>query len=903
MTIRVSQNSFAGGEFSPTLNGRKDIQKYPTALRSAKNFFIHPHGPASNRPGLRYMGKVESGRFNVRLGEFIFSTDDAYILEIGYYAQTARLYVRFYTSDGPVAPASAPAWVTATAYDEGDYVTHDIGGGPLTWRCDVAHTSGVFATDYAAAKWIATSLYEVRTPDQFVSGQISGLKFAQSADTLYIANGSGKPMKLVRHGATDWRFSDYEPEDGPFLLPNYNPFAGDPSAVEANKLAVSAVTGTGINLTVSAGVTPFFTSDFVGRLFKLRHYVQAAVVTGTLAANGTSTSIPFMTGWRITTHGTWDAVVNIEVSQDGGSTWSKVRILSGKGDRNLDTFGTEENPDQEAWLVRLSVTGWVSGTVDYTLAADAYYQEGIGRVTAVPGGTTVTVDVLKKFAAITGTDDWAIGSWGTDAWPSTVAFYQDRLCWGGSDLEPQTLWMSATGDYESFQRSSPLIDSDGITVNLPSRRLNRIQNLIPSARLVVLTSGQPFTVRPGSDGVLSPTSIIIEVAGGAGCSDADAILTASSRVIFVQPMGQIVRDLGYSFQSDNFEGTNLSLFSNHLFRGKSIVDVCIQEEPDNLVWAVSDDGTALALTYVPEEQVLAWTPIETDGEFKSAASIPGDGYNEVWFAILRGATTFIEKLTKRADSRDLRDAFFVDCGTTYDDPKVITGATQASPVVITSNGHGYTNNDLVDISGVEGMLELNGAGVRRFKVAGVTANTFQLKNEDTSANINGTQFSAYTGGGVVRKASTVFGDLTHLEGLEVVALADGRPAGRYTVESSEIELTRAAGVCHVGLPYESVLKTLKPTIPLRDGASQGMRFKTPQIIVSLFDSMGGYVGTSDRRLQKLKYADETALFTGDILTPVSGDSTNDPHVIVKQTDPLPLTVLEITAILDPGGVA
>lgn len=42
------------------------------------------------------------------------------------------------------------AWVTATAYVVGDVVTNTA----LTYKCLVAHTSGTFATDLAAADWV-----------------------------------------------------------------------------------------------------------------------------------------------------------------------------------------------------------------------------------------------------------------------------------------------------------------------------------------------------------------------------------------------------------------------------------------------------------------------------------------------------------------------------------------------------------------------------------------------------------------------------------------------------------------------------------------------------------------------------------------------------------------------------
>jgi len=68
----------------------------------------------------------------------------------------------------------------------------------------------------------------------------------------------------------------------------------------------------------------------------------------------------------------------------------------------------------------------------------------------------------------------------------------------------------------------------------------------------------------------------------------------------------------------------------------------------------------------------------------------------------------------------------------------ITGATQANPVVITAASHGMDNGNVVDISGVVGMTELNG---NTYAIANVTTNTFELEN------IDGTGFTAYTSGG------------------------------------------------------------------------------------------------------------------------------------------------------------
>lgn len=100
---------------------------------------------------------------------------------------------------------------------------------------------------------------------------------------------------------------------------------------------------------------------------------------------------------------------------------------------------------------------------------------------------------------------------------------------------------------------------------------------------------------------------------------------------------------------------------------------------------------------------------------------------------------------------DLYIRFYRDHGPLLEAAKNITNATQANPVVITSNAHGYANGDDVEIFSVGGMTQLNN---RRFRVANVTANTFQL-NDIYGVAIDGTAFSAYTAGGQVARVYTL----------------------------------------------------------------------------------------------------------------------------------------------------
>jgi len=59
--------------------------------------------------------------------------------------------------------ATIPAWLTATQYLPGDYVTN----GGTTYLCQLTHTSGTFATDLAAGNWIVQNF--------FVAGHLGSL--------------------------------------------------------------------------------------------------------------------------------------------------------------------------------------------------------------------------------------------------------------------------------------------------------------------------------------------------------------------------------------------------------------------------------------------------------------------------------------------------------------------------------------------------------------------------------------------------------------------------------------------------------------------------------------------------------------------------------------------------------
>jgi len=184
--------NFTAGEMSPQLDGRTDIEMYFRGAKMLENFLPRPYGGVFRRPGTYYVNEVKTSAKKTRLIPFIFSNVQAYVLELGDY------YMRFYKDEGQILKGSPSAWLTSTSYVVGDFVTQTS----VKYYCVTAHTSGTFATDLAAGKWVAQDVYEIPTP--WAEAEIWDLQYAASFDVVYFAHPSYAPRKLARTAHDAW---------------------------------------------------------------------------------------------------------------------------------------------------------------------------------------------------------------------------------------------------------------------------------------------------------------------------------------------------------------------------------------------------------------------------------------------------------------------------------------------------------------------------------------------------------------------------------------------------------------------------------------------------------------------------------------------------------------------------
>lgn len=149
-------------------------------------------------------------------------------------------------------------------------------------------------------------------------------------------------------------------------------------------------------------------------------------------------------------------------------------------------------------------------------------------------------------------------------------------------------------------------------------------------------------------------------------------------------------------------------------------------------------------------------------------------------------------------------------------------------------------------------------------------------------------------------AATVFSGLGHLEGKEVAILADGAPEPRQTVSSGQITLDTEASVVHVGLPYETIFEPMRLDTDPQAGITIAREKRVRSVTIRFLDSLGLKWSDGDGTFYDLSFRDTAdemndspPLFTGDKDVPWYGNSDMDPRVILKQDQPLPMTVLAV----------
>lgn len=508
-------------------------------------------------------------------------------------------------------------------------------------------------------------------------------------------------------------------------------------------------------------------------------------------------------------------------------------------------------------------------------------------------------------------------------YPSVPAYFQSRRVYANSINDPDTYWMSQPGLYSNMDSSIPVTAGDAITGTPWAQQINGIQFLVPMpGGLVVLTGKGAWQVNGGSAAAITPSNQTATPQAYNGCSNIVPPITINYDILYVQSKGSIFRDLSYNFFTNIYTGTDLTVLSNHLFNGYTILQAAYAEEPYKLVWAIRNDGTLLCLTYLKEQEVTSWTRHDTNGLFVSVCSVtelPVDAVYVITKRYVQGAWRYY---SERMDDRlwgNVEDAYCVDSGLTYpitNYTNTLQPSGTTGTITLTSDTSVFSSGNIGDVIRVDGGKVTVTGYTSGFIVTGLVTETLTetVPNDPSNMPLPSTSWSIAT------PTSTVSG-LNHLEGLTVTALIDGSVNSPQVVTNGSITLDQPASKIVVGLPYTCQVQTMYldaqvpggtiqnrrkniASVGLRVDSSRGLKIGADQVDAS---TQPNYAETAWSNLVLLKdrtnmtnAGTATPLFTGDYQQAITSGWKLQGQIAIQQEYPLPANILSTMAYWESG---
>lgn len=659
--LRAYQPSFTAGELSPALGARVDLAKYASGLRTAINLFIHPHGGASNRAGTEFVTEVKNSAHTTRKIPFEFNTEQTYRLEFG------DRYFRVIRDGGLILSGGLPyEVVTPYGFADVEEITY-IQDADVVYLCHAdypVHKISRLADD----NWTITAVTfapKIAAPTGLGGSGLFVRRKGNSSNFVYRVSSVSASGAESAASTTANLTVQYETDDGRMVRLSWNAVAG---AALYRVYRTDGNIGVLVETTETTADLPQNTYIGDGTSYKTVADVGApATPTGLTAVMIYGKDMDYVV-----------SAIDAETGEESlpSTSFKLVNDLTYKGNRNILTWN--------------AVTG-ASAYIVYKKDNGLFGYIGRSETTSFVDDN-ITADIAD------GPQQGRNPFDGAGNYPRCATFVEQRLGLFSTKNNPQAAYLSQSTNYENFGASSPAKPSDAVTFRIRARQVNEIRSALALRGLMLLTSGAEWVVTGGSQSdAITPSAIDINNEGYRGSSRVQPIVVGNV-VLFSQGTGGVIRDFSYDFASNGYDGKDLTILARHLFEDRSIKAWAYAQAPHSIAWVVLDNGQLCSLTYMKEHDVWAWTRHESgpDGEavFEDVTVAREDVEDVPYFVVKRtingGSKRYIERLHSR-NFKVVEDAFFVDCGLTYEGPAatIITGLDHLNgqEVVALSNGN------------------------------------------------------------------------------------------------------------------------------------------------------------------------------------------------------------------------
>ena len=771
----------------------------------------------------------------------------------------------------------------------------------------VVELAGGVAQFYANNGQVTSGGSPVQLAIPYAAGDLASIGYTQSDDQLYLCHLNYPPMVMDRTGANNFSLNPLVLRDGPYLAEN----------ATTTTLTLSTYSGT---VTVTASSTAGINNDTgwqasdVGRHLRVRY-------------NGT---------WA------WFIIASIV-----SSTVCTATLQPPLNNGAFQVDGTPWQPNTTypvgAIVTNNSTTYWGDNGHTFVAKVGGYSGTGSGSGNTGPSGTggainDGTVTWAWTYGLISQTTQWMLGKYYPGNWPSLCMIWQNRLLLAGTASGPNSMDASVIADFTNFaptQADDSVTEINGLSQDIDDDQVNAIQWLSPagSAQTMQLglgTSAGEVILQPATqNSALSADNVQVYRETTLGSAANLRPVRIGKSLLFANRAGLKLHEWTFQWQVNGYVGPDLAVLADHL-PAPGIVGMAWQQNPHGVLWCWRADGALIGLTYLRDQEVVAWHHHQLGGSYyggppliDSLCVIPSTtgAPDQLWLAVLRtvGGVPFrtVEVMQPYFTNMPLEAAWFVDCAvaaglTAQATGLTITGLTntaaEGEPIALTGTATLVAGSSV--FASVGQMLRVNGGSIRLSAVASQTQATGTVVAPLTS------MAPVAAGGWTLDTPATSWSGEAALAGETLSVLADGAVLPAVVVDATGgLTLTTPATRVVAGYHAPSKVVTM-PAEPGRGAGApaSGKAGRLDTIYLRLMETVGGQFGQrlQDAATQAITetldpiparwWGDQmdgpARLFSGVLrLNPPGGDDP-ERRLVVLQDQPLPMTVLGISGRMD-----
>jgi hypothetical protein len=909
------QTNFTAGVFSPLLRGRVDLAKYKNALAAQVNFISLPHGPLEKRAGSRFVKAVKTESLKTRVFDFIFSTEQAYVIEMG------NEYLRFLKDEGQIVAPDITAAITNGTFNS------DITG----WTDDSTGSASI-AHNYLGA--IKEGTYDFSTyssrelGDGVINRKHSGLLFLNAVagtvvsvkiktGTLYAGatctarlftdasaspgtqvGGDSDPVVLVGSTVTTFTWSSNEPSlsasTSYWVVLSDTGVAGDCAIETVADQGASFASGYDDTVTAISDASNGFPS---GEDWKIEILVRPDTALNVLSLVATGSDVAIAT----------QSVSSITLSVDHvlafrviGAVGDSITLRIGSSSGGTDIVNDEQF--YTGWHLKAFNTPNVT-TVHIQFRNSSGKTISIDDVSILDGvpieiGTPYATEYLFQIKYIQSADTVylchhlcpiykltrsAHNSWSFTEYDSGDGPY-NTINTGATTITP-----SGTSGVITLTASADLFTDDfvGRLVRLEQSakwgacRISAVASSVSATAFVIDDDDSAFENTSATSSWRLGSWYIGNYPGGKPTFFDDRLVFCNTPI---EP------NAFYASRSSDFE-SHKPTGRDGVVADDHAINRLIQDNRVNAIyWLAMDDSAMFAGTSDgpfkiwsgQSGQAFAPSAVKRDKQTRDGCADldpieAGDALLYISYSTLKmrelsfnferdkHLSSDLSLLSEHITTPGIAGATFAaePDGLLYvyltDGNAVIMTYKREEEVVAWSNltigGTAVEVESMTTIPSMDGTTSSVYMIVKR-TINGATHRYIEFFENKILGNADTEKddyFFVDSGLTYDGSPATVITGLDHLEGETVTILADGSPHDTKVVASGQITLDRSASVVQAGLGYSSSITTLPRESATATGTAQGKLKRIRQLFIRLYKSLGGTYGRDSSNQRGIVY--------------------------------------------------